>query len=134
MTSLEIPGFVTALLAQEMKEAVDRVLKRIAADYAIPYDDLFAKYLADDVEILSSKLEHITIKRSVPRPIVPPEDRCMARTWNAGRGGQCKKRHAAGEEYCKAHAKAVDSLKYGRIDQDPPAGVFNKPSKRDKMY
>jgi hypothetical protein len=123
---------VTALLAQEMKEAVDRVLKRVAVDYAIPYDDLFAKYLADDVEILSSKLEHITIKRSVPRPDVPPEDRCMARTWNAGRGGQCKKRHAADQEYCKAHAKA--ELKYGRIDQAAPAGVFNKPGKREKMY
>ena len=133
MTSLEIPGFVTALLAQEMKDAVDRVLKRVAVDFSIPYDDLFAKYLADDVEILSSKLEHITIKRSVPRPVVPTEDRCMARTWNAGRGGQCKKRHAADQQYCKAHAKVAEELKYGRIDQPPPAGVF-KPSKREKMY
>ena len=145
MTSLEIPGFVTALLAQEMKDSVERVLKKVAVDYNLQYEDLFARYLATDVEILSSKLENITIKRSIPRPAAPAEERCMARTWNGGKGGQCKNKHAviAGKEkaeYCKAHLKKseANALKYGRVDKDPPAGLFKKsvasPEKKERMY
>jgi len=51
---------------------------------------------------------------------------CMARTWNCGRGGQCRSKQLSdGSELCKQHGRQLQKVKYlphGRVDGPiPPA-------------
>eukprot|EP00929_Paragymnodinium_shiwhaense_P122426 TRINITY_DN95134_c0_g1_i1.p1 TRINITY_DN95134_c0_g1~~TRINITY_DN95134_c0_g1_i1.p1 ORF type:complete len:348 (-),score=49.93 TRINITY_DN95134_c0_g1_i1:227-1138(-) len=47
---------------------------------------------------------------------------CLARTWNGGAGGQCKRRRCAGSEFCTVHAKQNLYEVHGRVDGPiPPA-------------
>lgn len=133
MTSLEIPSFVTAILAQEMTDSNARLLKRISKDYNISYETLFKDYLSESVDIISSHLEKITIKKVSQRPPIAEEDRCHARTWTAGAVGQCKKKSSKdGSSLCTLHTRkeVLGQLKYGRIDNPVPEDLELKIAKR----
>lgn len=47
---------------------------------------------------------------------------CMARIWNKGYGGQCRKHSQQGYEYCSIHLKHFQNghLPHGRIDMPCP--------------
>ena len=44
-------------------------------------------------------------KRFTPSAV--DASKCLARTWNEGRGGQCQRNSQAGKDLCQAHAKKV---------------------------
>jgi len=45
---------------------------------------------------------------------------CLARTWNAGAGAQCKRQRLRDTDFCKKHG---ENLKHGRIDEALPASM-----------
>ena len=47
------------------------------------------------------------------------ETRCLARTWNGGRGGQCGKVCAPGRDLCKGHA-GEGKLGHGKVNGKIP--------------
>jgi hypothetical protein len=137
MTSLQIPGFVTALLSKEVTSSVEEVLKRVSVDYNIPFVDLYNRYLSTDVEIITSKLVNMTIKKTVSKlSNIPLKERCMSRVWAGGKGDQCKRRRVALSEYCTDHLRQnnIGNLRHGRIDQPIPTAIFSLNKNREKIY
>ena len=74
-------------------------------------------------------------KRTRTTKVVEAEDRCMARVWGGGCGGQCKSAKCDGSDYCKRCAKAAAitevplsfddngkhiGLFWGRVDAELP--------------
>jgi hypothetical protein len=53
----------------------------------------------------------------IPADICP--DRCKARVWNGGRGGQCQNRPSNAGDLCAGHARFAE-LPHGRIDGPIP--------------
>jgi len=53
---------------------------------------------------------------------VPSDDRCMARVWNRGQGGQCSRRRTEDSELCGQHDLEAQQrgLTHGRIDGEIP--------------
>lgn len=57
-------------------------------------------------------------------------NKCMARTWRSGLGGQCSRKKIEGSDYCKLHSKRAEicsepavnkkGLWLGRVDQEKP--------------
>ena len=47
-------------------------------------------------------------------------DKCMARTWNDGKGGQCHNLPSADSEFCTNHLKNRQWQVHGRVDGQIP--------------
>ena len=60
-------------------------------------------------------------KRNVKKSVCS-ECPCMARIWNKGYGGQCRKLSQQGHEYCSIHLRHFQNghLPHGRIDMPCP--------------
>jgi len=58
----------------------------------------------------------------------PPDEEnlCMARTWNCGAGGRCKRPRSSGSDLCIQHEK---NLKHGRLDDPPTEELRRKMAK-----
>jgi len=133
MSANELDALVVPLLAKGLiLGPIEDILKLVSKDFNIPYADLYSRYLGLDIDIISSKLETLTIKKKKPRAPPPPEERCMARVWNGGKGDQCKRRHRE-SEYCTLHQRQAseNKMKYGRIDGTIP-DCFNKKQSQKK--
>ena len=69
-------------------------------------------------------------KKNTETAVPKNEERCMARIWNRGKGGQCTRSRLRQEdamsEYCSQHIK---NRKHGRIDEKPSEEIFPKDSK-----
>eukprot|EP00435_Cladocopium_sp_Y103_P022723 s2347_g5.t1 len=48
-------------------------------------------------------------------------DRCMARTWNGGKGGQCSLPKTAKSDFCTRHAENLKWQVHGRVDGHIPS-------------
>lgn len=48
-------------------------------------------------------------------------DRCMARTWNGGKGGQCSRPKTAQSDFCTRHAENLKWQVHGRVDGHIPS-------------
>ena len=55
-------------------------------------------------------------------------NKCKARIWNRGEGGQCKAECVADSDFCRTHGKQSDagSLSHGRVDGDIPEPKFQE--------
>ena len=51
------------------------------------------------------------------------QDRCKARTWNNGKGGQCNAVPVPGTRYCKRHAA---TRAHGDVEADIPAAKLRE--------
>merc|ERR1712216_969723 len=59
-------------------------------------------------------------KQFTPTEVNP--ERCYARTWNAGRGGQCSRAKCGdGSPFCRVHAAGEKWKTHGRVDGQIPA-------------
>ncbi|CAL1129085.1 unnamed protein product [Cladocopium goreaui] len=59
-------------------------------------------------------------------------DRCMARTWNGGKGGQCSRPKTANADFCTRHAENLKWQVHGRVDGHIPSkkiGEFERSQK-----
>ena len=127
-----VPEFVFTLLNKELYDIQCRLLERVAADHGMDHTDLVERYLRDPLEIVpNTKTKVEVVRRQDPRPPPEPCQRCMARIWNRGKGGQCTRRRAGEGDYCANHAKGP--LRHGRIDERAPKEVF-RPSASSSLY
>jgi hypothetical protein len=61
---------------------------------------------------------------------VPVSERCKARVWNGGKGGQCTRRgcKGPGNDLCGNHARCLEEkgvLPQGRVDEDVPENMLS---------
>ena len=69
-------------------------------------------------------------KKRGRRSSVPEKERCMARVWNGGKGGQCSRRGCKGPggDLCGNHARCLEEkgcLPQGRMDGDVPENMVS---------
>jgi len=60
-------------------------------------------------------------------PTIVNMERCNARTWNAGRGGQCSKAKCGSDsDFCRAHMADEKWRNHGRVDGPIPVGKLRE--------
>jgi hypothetical protein len=129
----DIPSFIFTVLNKELFEIQRGLLERIANDKGLDATELVATYLSDPLVVTpNTKTKIEVVKKKDPRPPPEADNRCMARVWNRGRGGQCTRTRSGTDcDLCANHAK-MQVLKHGRIDDRPPPGVFGASGARKK--
>ena len=83
-----------------------------------------AQYNLDESEVLGlaatmvSEVKVKAEKKVVERKEVEESQRCMARVWAEGKGGQCSRKRVEAEEYCSCHGKnALETTEAGCFDE-----------------
>lgn len=118
---MEVPVFIFECLQKELLQLQMDLLERVANKYQMDKEDLYKEFL-QPIRVTNSKKVYIC-KKQQSRPVPLPEERCMARVWNRGKGGQCSRGRCAGEEFCSQH---LYTQKHGRITDPPPTHVYGK--------
>ena len=107
------------------------LLQRVASGRELDYEGLlsdFGNSFAQSGMKLSVQVEKPEKKSR--KSSVPDEERCQARVWNGGKGGQCTRRgcKGPGNDLCGNHARclaAKGELPQGRIDGDIPENMLS---------
>lgn len=120
----EIPGFIYTILNKELYDIQRRLLERVAIENDLDPENLIEKYLKDPLAIVPNTTTKVeVVKRAAPKQVPSDSERCMARVWNRGKGGQCTRRRN-GCEFCMGHQNC--GIKHGRIDEPPPTHIFGR--------
>ena len=100
----------------------------MATKYKLDYENLVEEFIPTKIKLVPNTKTSIEIKKkNAPIKLPSLEERCMARVWNRGKGGQCiRTRFNDNCEYCSQHEK---NRKHGRIDEPPNGNIFPKESK-----
>ena len=127
-----MPHFIFDLFEKELLNIQKELLSKVATKYKLNFDQLIEEFLPKEVKLISNTKTSIQIKK-IHKPFVPPlaQNRCMARVWNRGKGGQCLRNRFEDEngniiDYCSQHK---NNRKHGRIDESPNNNIFPKESK-----
>jgi hypothetical protein len=100
------------------------LLRRVAATYNIPVEELQQQFLNKPTTLVPNKDNPIEIRRkSRPKHEAAVEERCFARIFNRGKGGRCTRKHQDGCEFCYQHAQ---HRRFGDIRNEPPRDLFPK--------
>jgi len=95
------------------------------------------KQIIDVINEKKEKVKKKKRKKKLNKSIIKPGEECMARIWNSGYGGFCKKRrdpNNENSEYCCLHSKEMAKnkfLRYGRRDMISP---FRLPKNLKEPY
>lgn len=125
--TMEVPAFVSKLIDDELLRIKRDLLRNVSAKYEIPYEELEANIL--NVHQIKSQIGEVSAPIKIVKTrksSVPSNERCLARTWARGEGGQCNRR-AGKEGLCLQHAKQLETdkkLKHGWIHEKPPKDTF----------
>lgn len=124
-----VPDFLMGLLEDELRSLQEKLLKRVAKEYEIDEHDLITRMLP--MRPLKVTPDHIQVVRKAPRKdVLDPDERCKARIWNRGRGGQCTRAAKTEEGLCTHHHKEMEkegTLRHGWIHEKPSKELFGKP-------
>lgn len=113
------------------------LLRRISDAHSLDYDILLSSFgsssLKSGVQMDIIPEVNVDSKKSKKKSrisSVPEGDRCMARVWNGGKGGQCSRRGCKGPEndLCGNHARCLEEkgcLPQGRFDDDVPENMIS---------
>jgi hypothetical protein len=133
-----VPSYIFDILDKELYDMQCTLIRRISAEYGLKSEEVIAKFLEDPLKILPVTDTKIEItKRTNAAPPAADEERCNARVWNRGRGGQCSRRRAKECEFCGHHMKMYEKdgkLHHGRMNDPPPAMVFVASTKKKVLY
>lgn len=100
-----------------------KLLQKVANKYQLSHQTLLEEFLPDPtLHLIPASCENIVVKKKQTRKQPTPEDeRCCARIWNRGKGGQCTKRQVDGSDYCKAH---LSNRKHGDFRDAVPREIY----------
>ncbi len=129
----EVPEFLFALLEQELRKVQIDVLKKVAKEYELNEDELIDRILpTKPIHIMPERIK--IVRRPALKPPIEADDRCQARIWNRGRGGQCTRNATTADRLCRQHAqefqKSEGKLRHGWIHEPPSIHVFGSGAKK----
>lgn len=126
---MNTPQYILDLLEVELQHCMRSVLEKVATKYNLDIQSLCEEFL-QPVHIVKDTDEEIRIRRTQrTKPIPPADERCLARIWNRGRGGQCTRWRKGEYCYCIYHEK---HRKYGDMTHPPDLTQF--PKKHTSLY
>lgn len=129
---MELPGYIFQILEYEFQQMQVEWLKKIADRYSIDIEELKETCL-EPLKIISNQTTKIEVTRKTkPRKTAIVDERCKARIWNRGLGGQCSRKHLSNESLCSQHLKEFNQhqrLRHGLYQEQPPMTVFNGKNK-----
>jgi|TARA_B110000259_G_scaffold45782_1_gene53068 hypothetical protein len=137
MSSTKLPVFVKTLFENEINKIKINLIKQISKDYSLNEEELIKEYTCN-INIINSKMENIEItKKHKYNSGLSKEDRCFARVYNNGKGGQCKRSKNI-DDLCTLHNNQFEKnnkLTYGLITENKPSDIFHKKDpKKEKLY
>ena len=136
MTEVLVPEFIIGIFEKEFNTLFSNKLQQISIDYNISFEELKEKYIID-YKYIDKKTKNIVIKeKRIYNPNISQNDRCLARTWNEGRGGQCKRKKSFDNNLFKNHLKILNDkgkLKHGLITDEKSFQIFSNKLK-EKLY
>lgn len=136
---MEVPSFLVTILEQELYDIQASLIHKIAKDHDMNAEEMISKYLKKVLCVVPNTEKRVDIiRRNSPRPVTADENRCIARVWNRGRGGQCsRQRQEEYGSYCTQHGREMKekkSLRHGTIQENPPKEVFAPRSSKSVFY
>jgi hypothetical protein len=123
---MELPAFLFQLLEHELLGIQEKLLIKVADTFGLDIEVLKRECLAPLTLVPNQggggeKVKITRVKN--PRGVPEEEDRCLARIWNRGMGGQCSRKKCGKESnLCRQHQ--VD-LRHGYYERPPPMNVFS---------
>ena len=123
---MEVPAFLFDLLNHQLREVQSELLEKVAKKYQLDVAGVKAEFLGDIVLVPEKKEKVIICKKQKGRKLPCDDQRCMARIWNRGKGGQCTRFRKEGAEFCCQH---LEKRKHGKISEEPPKEVFQHTTK-----
>ena len=125
---MQTPSFIFGLLDAELRRVHTEMLEKVATKYNLDITELIEEFVTPHKAITTGT--KVSVKKDMnPRPLPQAANRCMARVWNRGRGGQCTRNRKADAEFCAHH---IPSQKHGRIDEKVTRSMF--PSHSTALY
>lgn len=121
----DIPSFIFDVLEEELYQIQLQLLQRVCETYNLDVKDAQARLLPSKPQLQIIPKSHKIVEVVQRKPTRPPadeENRCQARVWNRGRGGQCTRNKKDGGELCAQHSK---HLRHGLIYETPPNDIFS---------
>lgn len=120
------PQYIFELLNNELYDYNKSILNKLCHDFNLDKKVVFDKYLEKKLNIIDDPKISIEITKKITNKKIPSvDDRCMARIWNRGKGGQCTRKKCNNNDYCLQHSI---TQKHGRIDENVPRNLFQNKS------
>ncbi len=126
---MNTPAFVFDILNNELQKIQITMLEGISKKYNIDIDELKKEFIKP-LRVIPEKTEKVVILRKQKgRKMPSDEERCVARIWNRGKGGQCSRPSKNEQPFCCQHRQ---HRKHGTIDEPPSDKIFN--NKKSVVY
>ena len=120
---MDTPAFIFELLNKELQTIQENMCREIALKYNLNFEELSKPYLS----IIKETDEKIVICKKIKNHKLPcDDDRCIARIWNRGKGGQCCRSRKEESSFCGQH---IENRKHGIIMETPNRSIFPRKSR-----
>lgn len=115
---MDTPAFIFELLNKELRGIQEKMCREIATKYDLDFEEVSRPYLT----IIKEIDEKVFIcKKTKSRKLPDNEERCNARVWNRGKGGQCCRSRKNDSMFCSQHS---ENSKHGVITDTPNRTLF----------
>ena len=125
---MDLPNFLFQILEKELQDIQCQLLEKVANKYSLDFNTLKSEFIKP-LTLVShqggTKIKVIRQQNSRKKP--DSEERCNARIWNRGLGGQCSRKKCKDYELCSQHQSELDKqkiLRHGYYTDSPPMCVF----------
>lgn len=115
---MDTPAFIFDLLNKELQSIQEKMCREIAEKYNLDFDEVSRPYLTI---IKETEVKVFICKKTKGRKVPDVEERCRARVWNRGKGGQCCRSLKDGTLFCAQHREV---RKHGVIADAPDRDIF----------
>lgn len=124
---MDAPSFIFDMFEKELKRMQTDLLLKVATKYNLNEDELIATFVKEtQLTIVPNNNVTVVVHKKINKLHKPPvnmENRCCARIWNRGKGGQCTRQACDNSQYCSQHK---EHRKHGDITDRVDAKLFPK--------
>jgi len=138
---MSLPEFLHDIIKDEILQIQKELLRKVAKQYNLSEEKLFSEMLQDNASlhvVSNTDIKVEIIRKQMPRKSVPDSERCIARIWNRGKGGQCTRRISNSDhKMCTHHCKEYDAngkLRHGTMNDTPPKDLFSTNIMRKSVH
>ena len=127
IAAMDAPNFIFELFQNELENMQKTLIHKIATKYNLDEAEIVSEFVpARSLKLIPNTKVSVVVKKKLETKQVPElKNRCVARVWNRGKGGQCTRLKHEDCEYCAQHKI---NRKHGRIDEKAEKSIFPQSS------